>query len=67
MIDDKDAIINAFRPIEHFFKIIDMTSIDNEEYIARMYSELGLTLCSIFRNKLEEVFAVQNKGNQNDR
>lgn len=67
MIDDKDAIINAFRPIEHFFKIMDMTLIENEENISRMYSELGLALCSIFRNKIEEVFAVKTKGNQDER
>jgi len=62
MIDDKDTIINAFRPIEQFFKIMDMASAEVDDNLARTYAEVGLALCSSFRNKIEEVFGPEGKG-----
>lgn len=62
MIDDKDVIINAFRPIEQFFKIINAASTEVDDSVARTYAEVGLALCSSFRNKIEEVFGPEGRG-----
>ena len=62
MIDDKDAIINAFRPIEQFFKIINAASAEVDDNVARTYAEVGLALCSSFRNIVEKVFGPEGKG-----
>lgn len=62
MVDDKDAIINAFRPIEQFFKIINVASAEVDDNLARTYAEVGLALCSNFRNKIEKVFGPEGRG-----
>jgi len=66
MIDDKDTIINAFRPIEQFFKIMDMASAEFDDNFARTYAEVGLALCTNYRTKVEQVFNSQDGENKNE-
>jgi len=60
MLDDKDAIINAFRPIELLFKAMDIASTEADSGLSRSYGEIGIALCNMFRVKLEEIFSPFN-------
>lgn len=51
----KDEIINAFRPIEQLFKIMDTSCSEADETIIRCYDEIGLELTGNFREKLEKL------------
>lgn len=61
MLDDKDAIINAFRPIEQLFKAMDMSSNEIDDGLSRSYGEVGIALCTMFRIKIEEIFGPERK------
>lgn len=60
MIDDKDAIINAFRPIEQLFSVMDRASDGADAGLSRSYAEVGIALCAMFRAKVEKLFSPDN-------
>ena len=62
----KDEIINAFRPIEQLFKIMDKSSPEVSGDVTRPYGEVGLVLCENFRSKLEEILSSISQGASND-
>ena len=66
MTDDKDQLINAFRPIEQLFIIMDKTYLEDNGPLPRAYAEVGLALCSIFRNKIEEITNPESKKKNNE-
>ena len=54
IIDIEDQLINAFRPIEHLFQVMDAIRADDESHLFQANSEIGFALCSNFRCKLKE-------------
>ncbi|MFU2207306.1 hypothetical protein [Solidesulfovibrio sp. C21] len=54
-IESKDKILNAFRPIENIFKIMDTSAPEVYGELTQLYSEIGNILCKNFRNELESV------------
>ncbi|WP_428561068.1 MAG: hypothetical protein ACP59X_18075 [Solidesulfovibrio sp. DCME] len=62
----KDKIIIAFRPIEQLFQIMDSTSIELYGELTRSYSEVGITLCKNFRQRLDAIFDMQNGGSSDE-
>ena len=62
----KDEIINAFRPIEQLFKIMDTSGLDVDGAIIRCYAEIGLELTGTFRDKLEKLLGRKQDGAEND-
>jgi len=52
LLDLKSEIINAFRPIEQLFKIMDKSSEEIYGELTRSCAEVGLELCQNFRRKL---------------
>ena len=61
----KDEIINAFRPIEQLFKIMDTSGPDADETIIRCYAEIGLELTGNFRVKLGQLLGRTQEGADN--
>jgi len=61
----KDEIINAFRPIEQLFKIMDTSGLDVDGTIIRCYAEIGLELTGNFRDKLEQLLGPKQDGSEN--
>jgi hypothetical protein len=62
----KDEIIIAFRPIELLFQIMDSTSVELYGKITRSYSEVGITLCKNFRQRLDAILDMQRGGNSDE-
>ena len=62
----QDDIITAFRPIEQLFKIMDSTSIELYGELTRSYSEVGITLCKNFRQRLDAILTAESGDTQND-
>ena len=62
----KDEIINAFRPIEQLFKIMDKSPPEVSGDVTSSYGEVGLVLCENFRSKLEEILSPKSQGASND-
>jgi len=52
LLDLKDAIATAFRPMENLFKIMGSASVDEGGEMARLCSEIGQELARSFRAKL---------------
>ena len=61
----KDEIINAFRPIEQLFKIMDTSGPDVDGTIIRCYAEIGLELTGNFRDRLEKLLGRKQDGAEN--
>jgi len=61
----KDEIINAFRPVEQLFKIMDTSGLDVDGAIIRCYAEIGLELTGTFRKKLEKLLGRKQDGADN--
>ena len=61
----KDEIINAFRPIEQLFRIMDTSGLDVDGTIIRCYAEIGLELTGTFREKLEKLLGRNQDGADN--
>jgi len=61
----KDEIINAFRPIEQLFKIMDTSVPEVDETIIRCYAEIGLELTGNFRVKLGQLLGRKQDGAEN--
>ena len=62
----KDKIITAFRPIEQLFQIMDSTSVELYGELTRSYSEVGITLCKNFRQRLDVILDMQNGGSSDE-
>ena len=62
----KDEIINAFRPIEQLFKIMDTSGLDVDGTILRCYAEIGLELTGTFRSKVGQLLGRKQDGAEND-
>ena len=62
----RDEIITAFRPIEQLFQIMDSTSVELYGELARSYSEVGVTLCKHFRQRLDTLLEMQNGGSADE-
>ena len=62
----KDEIITAFRPIEQLFQIMDSTSVELYGELTRSYSEVGITLCKNFRQRLDALLDMQNGGSSDE-
>jgi len=61
----KDEIINAFRPIEQLFKIMDISGSEADETIIRCYAEIGLELTGTFRERVEKLLGRKQEGADN--
>lgn len=62
----KDEIITKFRPIEQLFKIMDTSSVELYGELTRSYSEVGITLCKNFRQKLDAILDIQTGGSADE-
>jgi hypothetical protein len=60
----RNEIINAFRPIEQLFKIMDTSSVEIYGELTRSSAEVGITLCQNFRNKVDSILGDQAQGDQ---
>ena len=61
----KDEIINAFRPIEQLFKIMDTSGLEIDGAIIQCYAEIGLELTGNFREKIEQLLGRKEDGAEN--
>jgi hypothetical protein len=61
----KDEIINAFRPIEQLFKIMDTSGLEIDGTIIRCYAEIGLELTGNFRERIEKLLGRKQDGAEN--
>ena len=61
----KDEVINAFRPIEQLFKVMDTSSVEVYGELTHSFSEIGLELCQNFRRKLDAILSQQKDGTAN--
>jgi hypothetical protein len=61
----KDEIINAFRPIEQLFKIMDTSGLEIDGTIIRCYAEIGLELTGNFRERIEKLLGRKQDGSEN--
>ena len=66
LLQIKDEIVNTFRPIEQLFKIMDTSSVEIYGDITRLYADVGITLCQIFRQKLDTILTAKSGDTQND-
>ena len=62
----KDEIINAFRPIEQLFKIMDKSSPEVSGDVTNSYGEIGLVLCENFRRNLGAILKFKREEVDND-
>ena len=53
ILDLKDAIVAAFRPMENLFVVMGSASVAEGGEMARLYSEIGQELARSFRVKLD--------------
>lgn len=61
----RDEIINAFRPIEQLFKIMDTSGLEVDGTIIRCYAEIGLELTGVFRSRIEQLLGRKQEGVKN--
>jgi hypothetical protein len=61
----KDEIINAFRPIEQLFKIMDTSGLEIDGTIIRCYAEIGFELVGHFRSRMEQLLGRKQEGADN--
>ena len=66
LLQSKDEIFNAFRPIEQLFKIMDTSSVEIYGQLTRSYADVGITLCQSFRQKLDVVLTAKTGDTEND-
>jgi len=62
----KDEMINAFRPIEQLFKIMESSTLEIDGTIIRCYAEIGLELTGNFRRRMEQLLCRNQEGGVND-
>ena len=61
----KDEIINAFRPMEQLFRIMDTSGTEVDGTIIRCYAEIGLELTGTFRDRIEKLLGRKQDGADN--
>ena len=66
LLQTKDEIFNAFRPIEQLFKIMDTSSVEIYGELTRSYADVGITLCQNFRQKLDAILTAKTGDIKND-
>ena len=66
LLQIKDEIVNAFRPIEQLFKIMDTSSVEIYGELTRSYADVGITLCQSFRQKLDAILTAKTGDIKND-
>ena len=66
LLQIKDEIVNAFRPIEQLFKIMDTSSVEIYGQLTRSYADVGITLCQSFRQKLDAILTAETGDTEND-
>jgi len=66
LLQSKDELFNAFRPIEQLFKIMDTSSAEIYGELTRSYADVGITLCQSFRQKLDTILTAKSGDTQND-
>ena len=62
----KDEMINAFRPIEQLFKIMESSMLEIDGTIIRCYAEIGLELTGNFRSQMEQLLSRNLEGSGHD-
>ena len=62
----KDEMINAFRPIEQLFKIMESSTLEIDGTIIRCYAEIGLELTGNFRSRMEQLLCRKQEGSGHD-
>ena len=62
----KDEIIDAFRPIEQLFRIMDNSSLEGDGLVLQYYGEIGLALTANFRSRFEKLFHPKPVGADNE-
>ena len=63
MLTITDELIEAFRPIEHLFSIMDKFSNESKILEISQFSEIGINLSKNFRKKLESLYQPEKKTN----
>lgn len=58
----RDEMINAFRPIEQLFKIMESSTLEIDGAIIRCYAEIGLELTGNFRSRMEQLLCRNQEG-----
>lgn len=58
----RNEIINAIRPIEQLFKIMDTSSVEVYGELTRSAAEVGISLCQHFRQKVDAILNDQEQG-----
>jgi len=58
----RDEMINAFRPIEQLFKIMESSTLEIDGTIIRCYAEIGLELTGNFRSRMEQLLCRNLEG-----
>lgn len=53
ILDLKDVIVAAFRPMESLFRVMGSASVDEGGETAQLCSEIGVELARSFRVKLD--------------
>ena len=66
LLQSKDEIFNAFRPIQQLFKIMDTSSVEIYGELTRSYADVGITLCQSFRQKLDAILTSKSGDTEND-
>ena len=66
LLQSKDELSNAFRPIEQLFKIMDTSSVEIYGELTRSYADVGITLCQSFRQKLDAILTSKSGDTEND-
>ena len=66
LLQIKDEIVNAFRPIEQLFKIMDTSSVEIYGELTRSYADVGITLCQSFRQNLDAILTAKTGDIKND-
>ena len=66
LLQIKDEIVNAFRPIEQLFKIMDTSSVEIYGHLTRSYADVGITLCKNFRQRLDAILDIQSVGSSDE-
>ena len=56
-----DELIEAFRPIEHLFNIMDKFSGESKIIEISQFAEIGINLSRNFRKKLESLYNIEKK------
>jgi len=62
----KDEIIDAFRPIEQLFRVMDNSSLEGDGLLVQYCGEIGLALTANFRNRFEKLFPTKQVGSDNE-